>query len=441
MARYGVNVAPAPEVAAPVQQEEQPVSVASRRPPRSALVVTLYAIAVAITPEFTVLGIPKVRFTDFLMPFLFMSYVTAKGVKSEGTKSKKDKSDLYSWTVLVVFWELAALFFWGSAKLNPGIFYIAKRVEYGLVALFVSGTVRSITAWNQVVRMLIYASPVLNFSVLYDLIRFQSMGGVYATQEGMRASGLIAQQQTSTALFITIISCISLGAWDAYKDKAWRLGVGVSLVTGCAALFATGSRGGLACIILTVVISAGMRPGRGAVLAVVGLAAGLIGWAFTPAALQQRLANIVPETIQTFQGLTMGDEYMPDVGSSSVAGRVVTAQWAFRTILPQAGLLGLGSGWKKLGALDNFYLSEWMYNGFLGLSFFMRLQWGLVALCWMISKKTKDPVEKGVAQGVLTALVVMSASGVHADTFYLIRPMECLAMLFGLVLARRAMSA
>lgn len=432
MARYGVNVAP--KIEEPLAVEEAPAPV-SRRPPRSALVVTLYAIAVAVTPEFNLLGIPKVRFTDLLMPFLFMAYMTA-GKKD---KQKGQPSSLRAWTTLVLFWNLAALLVWGEAKLTPGIFYVGKRIEYVLVALFVSGTVRSVHAWNQVVRMLIYASPFLNFTVLYDLIRFSRMGGVYHTTEGMRASGLIAQQQTSTALFITIVSCLSLGAWDGYKDKAWRVAVAFSLVTGCAALFATGSRGGMASLMLTVVISAALRPGRGGALIVVGLLAGLVGWAFTPAELQMRLAKIVPETIQTIQGIASGDDSKLDAGSSSVAGRVVSARWAFRSILPQAGLLGLGSGWKKLGALDDFYLSEWMYNGFLGLIFFLRMQWALLALCWMISRKSKDPVEKGVARGVFTAIIVMSASGIHADTFYLIRPMECLAMLYGLVLARRSM--
>ena len=55
------------------------------------------------------------------------------------------------------------------------------------------------------------------------------------------------------------------------------------------------------------------------------------------------------------------------------------------------------------------------------------------------ARETKDPVEKGVATGVATAVVVMSASGIHADTFYLIRPMEFLALLLGLVAARRAL--
>lgn len=165
----------------------------------------------------------------------------------------------------------------------------------------------------------------------------------------------------------------------------------------------------------------------------------MLAWAFTPAALQERLAGIFPETQATLSALTTDSAYMPDAGSSSIAGRAVTAGWFFKELLPKCGLMGLGAGWKNLGAIDNFYLTEWLYHGFIGLCLFVRLEWALIVYCIKIARTAKDSVEKGVATGVATAVLVMAASGIHGDTFYLIRPMECLALLVGLVMARRSL--
>ena len=404
------------------------------RKPRSAYLVTCYAFAVAITPEFTFLGIPKVRLTDLLLPLLYLSYVGSIG----SSRGSRNKSVFQGLCVSLLAWDLGALFLWGQAKITPGIFYLAKRGIYFLVALFCSACVNNKRAWNQVVRMLVFASPILNCSVLLEMRVNQAAGGAWGSSEGMRASGIIAQQETSTALFIVIVTCLSLGAWDAYKDLFWKLGTSLTLLTGCCAIFATGSRGGLACAVLSVVILVGVRPQRALAVGLLGILVGVVAWNFTPDVLRSRLAGIFPETQATLNALANGREYMPDAGGSSIAGRALTAENFFSVIMPQAGLMGMGAGWKNLGSIDNFYLTEWMYHGLIGLGLFLQLQYALVVFCLKSARDAKDPVEKGVASGVATAVLVMSASGVHGDTFYLIRPMECLALLVGLVVARRS---
>lgn len=431
MARYGVNVSAAKPQAAKQELTPTIAEGPAPEPKRTAVLVTLYAVAVAITPEFNFLGIPKVRFTDLLVPFLIASFGSrlVAQVNQQGKKSSKFSSQCMQ----LLFWNFGALLLWGQAKLDPGVLYLAKRAEYFLVALLCSASVGSVFAWNRVIRTLVFASPILNCSVLLEMFAFNTLGD--ADAENIRASGIIANQQTSTALFIVIICCISLGAWDAYKDKLWRLGTSMALLTGVGAIFATGSRGGLACAVLSLLIILILRPGKLFSLGLIGLGVGFVAWAMTPDALQGRLAGILPETQATLAGL--GDsELMPDSGSSSIAGRAETAQHFFKDLLPRCGLLGLGAGWKRLGAIDNFYLSEWLYHGFIGLCLFIRLQWTLVLYCLQATRKSQDKVEAGVATGVAAAVIVMSASGVHADTFYLIRPMECLALLVGLVMAR-----
>lgn len=432
MARYGVNIVPEKPAESLAEAQEESSGSAKERA-RPAMLVTLYALAVAVTPEFNFLGIPKVRITDLLIPLLLINFGSNLKYKPGSRKSYFGPM-----CTSLIIWDLGALFVWGQATPNPGLFYVAKRAIYFLVALLCSASVQNVKAWNQVIRTLVFASPILNCSVLLEMFAYNTRPGS-SDAENIRASGIIANQQTSTALFIVIVCCLSLGAWDAYKDRLWRLGTCLALLTGVGAIFATGSRGGMACAGLSLVFTVILRPGSTLPLVLIGSVVGGVGWMLTPAPLQERLINIFPETQATVAGL-VNPELMPDTGSSSIAGRAVSAKWFFTYLMPLSGLLGLGAGWRKLGVLDNFYLTEWLYHGFIGLCLFLRLQIALLAYCLAAVGKAKDPVEKGVATGVAVAVMVMSASGIHGDTFYLIRPMECLALLVGLVIARRSWS-
>lgn len=396
------------------------------------MLLLLYAVAVGITPEFTFLGVPKVRITDLLLPllFLFGSRVAARG------QTKQPPLPLAGLFWIIFFWNLGALFVWGEASTTPGLFYLAKRFLYFLTAYSASRAVRDVASWNRVIRLLVFTSPLLSFTVLRELSHNIDAGGILASSEGMRASGIIANQQTSTALYIVAITCLALGAWDAFKDTAWKIGSLISVGAGCMAVFATGSRGAFACVVLGVLCTMLQRPKQGCSLLVLSLAIGGVSWIVTPTELQTRLAGIVSETSATWEDLSEGNRL--DVGGSSIADRAMAFQDAFRYYIPKAGMMGLGAGFKNLGAVDDFYLTEWIYHGFLGLALFVGLQIGVAKGLLHVRRNAVDPVERGVASGVLTAWIVLSASGVHADTFYLIRPMEAMMLMLGLVAARRA---
>ena len=393
--------------------------------------IIFYAIAVGITPEFDFMGIPKVRITDLLLPIILMICAGMKRPKQE--KGLPFTSLFYQ----MFLWNLGCLFVWGRAAPTPGLFYLAKRLIYFWTAYAAYFAVRDVRDWNRVVRALVFTSPILSLTVLYELHANIDTGGILATGEGMRASGIIANQQTSTALYIAVISCVALGAWDAFKDVRWRLGSLLSLGAGCMAIFATGSRGGLASVILALVMTVLQNPRRAASLLTLGLAAGSVAWITTPAELQSRLAGLLPETQSTFSGIVEGTD-LPIYGTSSITDRWLVAKKLWEEVLPEAGLQGLGAGFKRLGAIDDLYLSEWVFHGIIGLAIFVVFQLHLIVGCYRTAKSSKDPVEKGVAYGTATAVIVMSASGVQSDTFYLIRPMEAMSLLLGLVAARRA---
>ncbi|MBT9585539.1 hypothetical protein IV102_19515 [bacterium] len=395
--------------------------------------VLIYAITVGITPEFDFLGIPKVRLTDLLLPFLLLS-------ASGPAKNFSARSLAFTGVFLGLFcWYLACLCAWGKAGLTPGLFYLAKRFVFFLTAYCVARSISSVVSWNRIVRITVFASPLLSFTVLHELNSNLNSGSILATGEYMRASGIIANQQTSSALYIALTTCVALGCIGAFKDPFWKIACVVSMSTGCAAIFATGSRGGLVAVLIALVSTAVLRPRQGCGVLVLGLTVGLAAWTFTPGTLQERLSGLLPETQITLMGMAGHKEDVPEYGSSSIYDRLIVATYAVQTLLPQAGLMGLGAGFKKLGSIDNFYLMEWISHGFIGLCWWLCFQIAILVGCWRVAKTATDPVEKGVASGAVSAMLVMSASGFQGDSFFLIRPTEALSLYLGMVAARRAM--
>ncbi|GMU55469.1 MAG: hypothetical protein AMXMBFR33_46150 [Candidatus Xenobia bacterium] len=399
-----------------------------------AWLITLFAIAIAITPEFEFLGIPKIRLTDLLLPVILVVNIGA--LRNQPARTKKASISLILIIATgLIMQNLAALLAFGGAGLFPGLYYLGKRVALFLILYLGYTAVNDVQSWNRVVRALVFTTPLLNLSVIWELSTKIAQGGVHATGEGMRASGIIANQQTSTGLFIVILFCLAIGMWGAYLDPAWRFGVLIAFSSGCLALLATGSRGPMASAVLAIVLLAAMNPRRGLGLAIFLGSIGAISWVVTPDALRDRLGGIVPETRATLAGLA-DPELMPEWGGSSIADRAITAHQALVYYIPKAGLMGLGAGYRPLGAWDNFWLTECVYHGKVGLLVFLTLFLAALGLLIREIRAARDPAEKGAAQGVTAALLVMAASGIHADSFYLIRPMEALMLLLGLVAAR-----
>lgn len=420
----------------------------SQKKPRSLsfYIVVVFAFAVGITPEFEFLGIPKVRYTDLLLPLI------AIGSAVSGSKTKRFP---FQGIFIALFtWNLGCLLVWGSAKLTPGIFYLAKRFEFFLIAYLVSRTVRDQKSWNQVVRTMIFASPLLSFTVLHELNANINSGTILSSGEYMRASGIIANQQSSTAAYIAVATCIALSSFNSFKDPLWKVACAVSLGTGFAAILATGSRGGLVAMMVSLLATSVQKPRQAAGLFAMFAVFGSLAWSFTPADLQTRFMNLLPETRVTLGDLTSSadpvesefsreaaseDEQFRAVGASSVYDRIRAASFAVNVLIPQAGLVGLGAGYKQLGTIDNFYLMEWISHGLVGFALWGYFQGAVTVGCWRISKQSKDPAESGFAAGATSAMIVMGVLGFQGDSFYLIRPSEALALILGLVVARKEM--
>lgn len=405
--------------APPHQAEPLFRSIRARRQD-TAILVTLFAFAIAITPEFSFLGVPKVRVTDLLL-FPLLAYIAPA---SRGQKRKLPLLTIFS---LVILWDLFVLLLFGQPdSFKMGLLFIGKRLSYYLIFLVGYSAVHSRAVWERTIGGLLMATPILALSILWA-VRSEADSG-----EAQRASGIIANQQTSTALFFVVLLTLCLGALPVWRSPFSKL-VGIaSLGTGLPAMLATGTRGALIDIAFAVGVLEVLRRDLARSIGAVVLGAVLlaVAWNFIPGSLQDRLAETVPSLLKTWENRSRATELM---GSNSAAARVAMAQACFRDSISKSPLVGSGMASRKLGFVDNFFLTEWTFNGLIGLVLMLIFLFRIGGLLWRAYRTSVDPLEKGIAAGVFASFMALWMATLHSDSFYLIRPMEAFMLLAGLV--------
>jgi len=385
--------------------------------------ISLFAFAIAVTPEFNFLGIPKVRATDLMLPIILLA------LSSNLARLPKQRrpppfpfAPLMIWTLV---WDFVCLLVLGEAPMSPGIFYIVKRALFFLIAYMGYCAVSSTQGYLQCLRGFLWSSPLLCLSVLLES-RFKRE--TVETVDAMRASGIIAGQQAQTSLFLVLVLSVCVALWPVFRQK-WLLAL--TMFLGMAAIFSTGTKtalftGSVALLVL------GLGPVRTKLPIPLILVAVAFGWFLVPESVRERLTGVTPEIQLVWTAVTEDPSVMPSTGSSSLANRVVGAQFVFNNLVLASPLVGLGTGYKRLGLIDNFFLAEWVYHGFIGLFLFMMLVWQFATVLRTSIRETSSPEIKASATGVLAGLCAVTVAGLSSESFYLIRPMEALMLLVGL---------
>lgn len=393
-----------------------------------AILITVFAFAIAVTPEFSFAGIPKVRITDLLLLPL-LAYL------APSVRGPKRNAPLMGIMALVILWDALVLFSFGSPDtLKTGILYLGKRVSYYLIFLVGYMAVQSRAVWERTISGLLMATPLFALSVLWSVRTDTNYG------EAQRASGIIANQEGSTALFFVILLTLCLGALPVWRSPFARIIGLATLATGIPAMLATGTRGALVDIIFGVgALEVLRRDVTRSLMALIGVAALLVGaWNFVPKALQARLSETIPHLRQAWENRDRSDDF---AGGNSAAARVAMARSCIQKYISKAPITGNGMASRNLGFVDNFFLTEWTYNGLVGLVLMLIFLVRMGVLLFHAYKHSRDLLEKGIAAGVLASYLAMWMATLHADSFYLIRPMEALMLLAGLVVGCQKLEA
>lgn len=394
------------------------------------LLILLYVVAVVVTPEFTFLGIPKIRVSDLLLIPILVYMIGSL----PNAHTLKAAQPLLAPFAALLLWDLIVLVQFGTGEQRLyGFFYLAKRFSYALTFVIGVLVVRSQQGWERLVGMLLMATPILSLSVLY------SMNVLTPVAEAQRGSGTIAAQEGSTALFLVVLLLLTLGVLLVSRSGLLRVASLATLALGVPALLGTGTRGALVDLVAGALVLELLRRSfrRSAAIFVLVSLVLATSWVYLPAGLRERLGDTVPQIVEAWVHLEKSEQL---AGGNSVAARYISNRDAFNNYVVSHPVTGLGTACRPLGFTDNVYLTEWVYHGLIGLGLMLFLLYRLGRLLLRAYRGAEDSLEKGVMAGTLAGFAAMALAGFHSDSFYLIRPMEAFMLLAGLAVGRAGLS-
>lgn len=393
--------------------------------------LVLFAVAIPLSPEMQIGGYSKVRLTDLLLVPALLTFLGAAAT----SKRKKSRHTMHPVLVamgLVLAWDFARLLLmpgdFRPGQLDTGMNYLVKRTEYFLI--FFLGMMAAWTPGRlqHIMSRFYLAAPLMNLFVLYQYWKHAGDGEVY------RASGLVAAQPNSTAMFIVGNFTVALCLLPTTRNRLERNALLLAIVSGVGALLATGSREGLVCMMLVVGIVAAINRQVTPRNIVAFFAVSLVVWQFAPDGVQSRLQTIPQEFNLAAHGLTGEGDMTVDSGHSSLAARINIASDVLNDVFPESPLIGFGTAYYSLGAIDNTYVAELIYHGLIGLGLFLLL---IFQLAKMIKHGLRMPGADQLticysrAMGI--CLLVMLVGGFAMESFYVIRPMETFFLFMGLL--------
>ncbi|HEY4000667.1 MAG TPA: hypothetical protein VGO93_17490 [Candidatus Xenobia bacterium] len=395
----------------------------------SSKLLILYAIAIPLSPQFQVGGFKDLRPTDIILVVLVLTFVVDSARNRAGWREPALLQPLF-WVLL---WSAARMmvapdYEFGSHAQVLGVYYFCKRLEY--VVMFVVAYLICIQPGRLqiAVRALLVGAIGFHLLVLWE---FHAHEGIH----GFRSSGFGGDQPNQAALFIVGVCALAAIWMQRMSERDWRwVSLGV-IVTGVAALLATGSKEGLICAMLTGFLLAVWRQRWSLVMGSVAIMLLIIP--LFPDSMKDRYVEMVDEGQRTFDAVTLDPSLMPSAGSSSLANRVINAQWVFDEVLPDCLWTGKALGSVHLGSIDDFYLFEWVNNGLIGLLLFfgfLYAVWKLLMQCL----RSKDELSCLIGQALTCYFVALLVDGLAAEVFYVVRPMELFFLCLGLLSGRQA---
>lgn len=385
--------------------------------------VALMALLIAFMPDLTILGQSKLRSSDFTLAVLLL--VSTYIFSPRQILNHLRQFPLAKIMLVVLTWDALCLVVSGE-KWHTGFLYLMRRSSVFLFAYagFLAATSPRRLAW--VVLTFLLSSFVLSLSVLADIFQKWRISQ-YLMREQLRADGLFfLGQEFASGLVLLLAISLWIALWPVLGRRWLAL---LAIAPATLALFCSGTKTLLVCLLFVFASVLRRGPGKAIprwfILVFLGLA-----FVLTPGGLRERLLESFGEIRQVATSL-VSDAAAPSVKESSLSARVWNLQYCLRVLIPQSPLLGHGTGLPPLGFIDNFYFTETVHHGLIGLGLFLYLLMRVHQILRASAAHESQWVAAS-ARGLQWALATLMLAGLACDSFYLVRPMEAFWLLVGL---------
>ena len=310
----------------------------------------------------------------------------------------------------------------GAGRVRPvaGLCFVAKYVEYFVLYFMTVNYVRTPEALRRLLVALLLTAGAITLYAWWQI------------PQGVRPSapfeGTPGEPNTLGG-YLVLVFAVAASLWQTLPASALRRGCGILAIAVLPPLVATLSRSswiGFAGAFVVLVLFA---PRRAPLLAwgAVGLATLLLAM---PDAMQKRLAYTF--TAEGDDGVKVGRlQFDPSSSARMQSWGAAVRGWKSHPIA--------GHGITGYGFIDAQYFRILVETGLLGLAAFTALLVACGALFWRARSALEEPLQRGLATGMLAAFAGLLLHAIGTNTFLLIRIMEPFWLLTALVVAAMAL--
>ncbi len=364
--------------------------------------------AVGFSPEFAIGPVNNLRFEDFIMPVLLLSWL------SRATQNRQPfEPTPLNLPILAILTAGTLSSVLGAVQGYVEPLYTAFRLGkffeyYCIYWLFLNNT-RTRRDFNALVAVVLVIGLAASVGAILGAYRG---GGA----EPDRAGGPEGEGANIFGGYLMIVCALNMGMFISAKTGRSRLFHGVGILASFWAMMLTYSRTSYVALVLGMLAVALLR--RRAIF----------GWVMILAII---FSALMPESVVD-RARTILDVFGENRPSSWNA-RIAGWQGLSHKIVSDP-LLGRGVGVIGLSDADNEYMLQLVQSGVLGLGLFLWFIWRQMRICLETEQVTKgDPLAEGFATGSSLAIVCLAIHGLGATSFTSIRTMEQLMVVAGLV--------
>jgi len=390
---------------------------------------TFYVLifSMLLSPEFIIggLGGPSaatasrgvtLRLDDYVIFVISLAWLIRLAVYKEAALLRRTPLNApiaayLGFSAIVTMWGAMV----GNLNLLTGFFFVLKYVEYTFIYFLVVNYVRDEA---QVRRLLV---AVLVTAVLISVIGIAQIpagGRVTAPFEGDSGE---PNTLGGYLVFVMAFGLAYLGRSRRAKDRIWWLAV-VGLMT--LPLAYTYSRTSWLAFVAMLGATILLSRDKAIFLMLIGVAL-VVFVVSPPRALIERAAYTLSSQHQSvqFMGYTIEPSAAARLQAWVIAGNALA-----RNPLTGAGVTGAG-------LIDAQYPRQIAETGFIGLLLFVWLMWRLAASAFELRRLAASEVEIVLANGFIAGLFGLVVHGIGANTFIIVRIMEPMWLMAGLVSA------
>lgn len=355
-------------------------------------------LAIGLSPEFTVLGIPNFRYEDAILPVLLVAWLARHILCRERLRP----TDLKVPLLIIVFVSMISSLnnhIQSGLDLSVAVLRFGKSIEYYLIFLLVLNTLRSRADVRGFVALMLLASLLVG---ILGIAQWSVHGG----GDGFRVPGPTGETANILGGYYVFHICIALGLLARARSSSRPLLL-LYLALMLIPIGLTLSRTSYVALIIGILTIWGVSR------------SGAIAW---PIAFLLLIGWFIPETVAerfgTIAGVFSGDA--PSSWQARVAG------WeAFIPAALERPLFGHGVGSRELGEVDSEYVLQLYSLGVVGLGAFLWLISRCLRTAIRIGRlEDRDPTVQGFALGYLGGTVALLAHSIAATTFTTIRTTE-----------------